>query len=158
VAAEIMGRSCSGSTRRQFALAAGIPDRSHSCGTERSLWIGRGSGGTNGPSGRSCPVESCVTDFKNPTVLDRAKKGALFQSVHSLIPDRSLRAGVPSTEPESVCIPMLWTRSQGNLVDLLDAGTLPETTSYSRRSLRLHWLTRPAAPHHAATLNSPSGT
>ena len=25
--------------------------------------------------------------------------GALFQSVHSLIPDRSLRAGVPSTQP-----------------------------------------------------------
>ena len=61
------------------------------------------------------PRRKLCDRFQNPTVVGRAKKGALFQRVHSLIPDRSLRAGVPSTEPESVCIPVVGTRSQGSL-------------------------------------------
>ena len=75
MATVIMGRSCSGSTHRQFALAAGIPRTGATLGARKGL-CGSGpcSGGSNGPSGRSCPVESCVTAFKNPTVVGRAKK------------------------------------------------------------------------------------
>ena len=134
-----MGRSCSGSTQRQFALAAGVPDWSHTCGTERPLWIGALLWRHERPRRPElAPLKLCDRFQKILRLLVVPRRGALFQSVHSLIPERSLRAGVPSTEPGVSARPMPWIRSQGLLCPgplapaHRDSGRRPDDTLPSR--------------------------
>ncbi|MCU1519912.1 MAG: transposase [Arthrobacter sp.] len=66
------------------------------------------------PSARSCPVESCVTASKILRLMVVQGRGALFQSVHSLNPDRSLRAESRQLSLGQ-CESLALIRSQGSL-------------------------------------------
>lgn len=122
-------------------------------GQHGEVFVSRGAGPWRperpNPSARGCPVESCLTDFKILRLLVVQRRAALFQSVQSLIPDRSLRAGVSSTDSGAVCAPMLWTRSQGSLPS---SGPLPSPLKDSGRRLDGDQTARPEPSWMAQTL------
>lgn len=92
----------------QLALAAGIPGPELRGAAWKGLLV-RGVRASrherpNSAAG-SCPVGSRVTASKILRLMVVQGRGALLQSVHSLIPNRSLRAGASSTEPGVIVRP-----------------------------------------------------
>lgn len=72
-----MGRSCSGSTHMQFALAAGIPRTGATHAARKGLYGSRGralTAQTAQPFRPELPRRKLCDRFQNPTVVGRAKK------------------------------------------------------------------------------------